>query len=104
MVQIGPDMLISGYLQPVPDLTPSLPSMDETSEIDPSISPYDPSVIFFYKAWDPYGAFSNFSHHPIHVPDNNGDYITWSSVEHYYQVMFLCEKYFFYVKFILVIY
>ncbi|KAL1813368.1 riboflavin biosynthesis protein PYRR, chloroplastic [Daucus carota subsp. sativus] len=83
--QIGPDMLISGFLQPVPDLSPSVPLMDETSAIDPSISPYDPSVIFFYKAWDPYGAFSNFSHHPIHVPDDNGDYITWSSVEHYYQ-------------------
>ncbi|KAA8536651.1 hypothetical protein F0562_029129 [Nyssa sinensis] len=83
--QIGPDMLISGYLQPVPDMTPVIPSVDETSEIDPTVSPYESSIIFFYKTWDPYGAFSNFSPHPIRMPDENGDYLTWSSVEHYYQ-------------------
>lgn len=85
-LQIGPDMLISGFLQPVPDQTPVIPSLDETSAIDPTVSPYEPSIIFFYKTWDPYGAFSNFSHHPIQIPDDNGDYITWPSVEHYYQV------------------
>ncbi|KAI3694255.1 hypothetical protein L1987_77218 [Smallanthus sonchifolius] len=83
--QIGPDVLISGYLQPIPDLTPVIPSVDETSAIDPSISPYDSPIIFFYKTWDPHGSFSNFSPHPIRLPDENGDYVTWSSVEHYYQ-------------------
>ncbi|KAI7736071.1 hypothetical protein M8C21_023688 [Ambrosia artemisiifolia] len=82
---IGSDVLISGYLQPIPDLTPIIPSVDETSAIDPSISPYDAPIIFFYKTWDPYGSFSNFSPHPIRLPDENGDYVTWSSVEHYYQ-------------------
>ncbi|KAI9083908.1 hypothetical protein K1719_034166 [Acacia pycnantha] len=83
--QIGPDMLISGFLQPIPDLTPVIPSVDETFAIDPTVSPYESSIIFFYKTWDPYGAFSNFSPHPIQMPDGNGDYATWLSVEHYYQ-------------------
>ncbi|KAA8533408.1 hypothetical protein F0562_031158 [Nyssa sinensis] len=83
--QIGPDMLISGYLQPCPDMTPVIPSVDETSEIDPTVSPYESSIILFNKTWDPYGAFSNFSPHSIRMPDENGDYLTWSSIEHYYQ-------------------
>ncbi|KAL7148794.1 hypothetical protein ABFS83_06G203300 [Erythranthe nasuta] len=83
--QVGPDMLVSGFLHPVPDLTPVIPSMDETSAIDPTVSPYEASIIFFYKTWDPYGAFSNFSLHPICLPDENGDYYSWPSVEHYYQ-------------------
>ncbi|PKI66903.1 hypothetical protein CRG98_012666 [Punica granatum] len=84
--QVGPDMLVSGFLQPIPDLTPVMPSIDETSAIDHTITPCEPNVIFFYKAWDPYGAFSNFSPHPIRMLDENGDYATWSSVEHFYQV------------------
>lgn len=83
--QIGPDMLISGYLQPIPDLSPVIPSVDETSSIDSSIDSYDPRILFFYKTWDPYGAFSNFSPHPLRMPNGNGDYVTWPSVEHYYQ-------------------
>lgn len=83
--QIGPDILVSGFLQPVPDLTPTIPSVQETSAIDPSISPYESSIIFFYKTWDPYGAFSNFSLHPIQMPDENEELVTWPSVEHYYQ-------------------
>lgn len=85
--QVGPDMLISGFLQPMPDLAPVIPSEDETFAIDPTVNPYESSIIFFYKAWDPYGAFSNFSPHPIQMPDGNGDYATWPSVEHYYQVL-----------------
>ncbi|XP_015875805.3 riboflavin biosynthesis protein PYRR, chloroplastic [Ziziphus jujuba] len=83
--QIGPDMLISGFLQPVPDLTPVIPSVEETYAIDPTVTPYESRIIFFYKTWDLYGAFSNFSPHPIQMPDDNGDYATWLSVEHYYQ-------------------
>ncbi|KAJ0014569.1 hypothetical protein Pint_21268 [Pistacia integerrima] len=83
--QVGPDMLVSGFLQPVPDLTPVIPSVDETFAIDPSVTPYESSIISFYKTWDPYGSFSNFSPHPIQMPDNGGDYVTWSGVEHYYQ-------------------
>ncbi|CAK7340144.1 unnamed protein product [Dovyalis caffra] len=77
--QVGPDMLISGFLQPVPDLVPIIPSEDETFAIDPTITPYESSIIFFYKTWDPYGAFSNFSPHPIQMPEGSGDYVTWSS-------------------------
>ncbi|GMY13914.1 riboflavin biosynthesis protein PYRR, chloroplastic isoform X1 [Fagus crenata] len=83
--QVGPDMLISGFLQPLPDVTPIIPSVDETFAIDPTVTPHESSIIFFYKTWDPYGAFSNFSPHPIQMPDENGDYVTWLSVEHYYQ-------------------
>ncbi|XP_031375769.1 riboflavin biosynthesis protein PYRR, chloroplastic-like isoform X2 [Punica granatum] len=83
--QVGPDMLVSGFLQPIPDLTPVIPSMNETSAIDPTVTPYEPNIIFFYKTWDPYGAFSNFSPHPIRMPNGTGDYVSWSSVEHYYQ-------------------
>lgn len=85
--QVGPDMLVSGFLQPIPDLTPSIPSLSEISKIDPSINPYESTIISFYKTWDPYGSFSNFSPHPIQMPDEGGDYSTWTSVEHYYQVM-----------------
>lgn len=79
-------MLVSGFLQPIPDLTPVIPSVDETSAIDPTVTLYDSSIIFFYKTWDPYGAFSNFSPHLIQMLDENGNYATWSTVEHYYQV------------------
>ena len=37
-------------------------------------------AIYFYKVDDPYGCFSNFSPHPIHL-----DGIRWPTVEHYYQ-------------------
>jgi N-glycosidase YbiA len=37
-------------------------------------------TIYFYKVWQPYGCFSNFSPHPIQI---QGTY--WSTVEHYYQ-------------------
>lgn len=83
--QIGPDILVSGFLQPIPDLTPAIPSVEETFAIDPTVSPHDSSIIFFYKTWDPYGAFSNFSPHPIRMSDDTGGYETWLSVEHYYQ-------------------
>lgn len=55
-------------------------------------------AVQFYKAWDAYGALSNFSCHPIALPEGpmieaNScqqaasplDYREWRSVEHYYQ-------------------
>ncbi|KAG2650893.1 hypothetical protein PVAP13_1NG239300 [Panicum virgatum] len=83
--QIDRDMLLSGYIQPIPDLSPVIPSMDEIPSVDPEISPYETNIISFYKTWDTFGAFSNFSPHPIHMPDENGDSFMWPSVEHYYQ-------------------
>ncbi|XP_078434792.1 cytidine/deoxycytidylate deaminase family protein [Wolffia australiana] len=79
--QIGPDMLISGFLHPIPDLSPVIPSADNVVVTDS----YDVNIISFYKTWDSYGAFSNFSPHPIQMPDENGNDLTWPSVEHYYQ-------------------
>lgn len=37
-------------------------------------------TIYFYKAEDSYGCFSNFSYHPIYLQERN-----WPTVEHYYQ-------------------
>lgn len=37
-------------------------------------------TIYFYKAWQPYGCFSNFSPHPIEIEG-----VSWPTVEHYYQ-------------------
>lgn len=85
-LQVGPDILISGFLQPIPDLSPVIPSADKTLAIDPKVSPYDADIIFFYKTWDPYGALSNFSPHPLQMTNEDGNTNTWSTVEHYYQV------------------
>ncbi|CAK9327818.1 unnamed protein product [Citrullus colocynthis] len=83
--KVGKDMLVSGFLQPILDVAPVIPSCDETIAIDPTVTPYEPSIIFFYKTWDPYGAFSNFSRHPIQLTDENGNDCIWLTVEHYYQ-------------------
>lgn len=89
-------MLISGYLHPIPDMSPVIPSLEATSALDPSVNSYDARILFFYKTWDPYGAFSNFSPHPLRMPDGNGDYATWPTVEHYYQVESpVCLSFFF---------
>ena len=37
-------------------------------------------TIYFYKVNEPYGCFSNFSPHEIHLQGTD-----WSTVEHYYQ-------------------
>lgn len=84
--QIGPDMLITGYLQPIPDLRPQIPTgMDDP--INEEAVPFSDkaTIISFYKAWDAFGAFSNFSPHPITMSSSNGKPTLWKSVEHYYQ-------------------
>ena len=52
-------------------------------------------VVEFYKAWDRFGTLSNFSPHPIEMPETlpNGEQLsqsdlprrTWQTLEHYYQ-------------------
>ena len=44
-------------------------------------------AIEFYKAWDRYGALSNFSPHSIEMPAGAGasGTRTWKTLEHYYQ-------------------
>lgn len=39
-------------------------------------------TINFYAQYDPYGYFSNFSHHPVEI-----DGKIWPTTEHYYQAM-----------------
>lgn len=79
-------MLISGFLLPIPDPSPVVPSADKVLALDPAVTLYDTNIIFFYKTWDSYGALSNFSPHPVQMPDEHGNSLTWPSVEHYYQV------------------
>lgn len=86
--QVGPDMLVTGLLQPIPHCQPNVPALVEAAAaMDSTIPslPQRPQVIYFYKPWDPYGALSNFSPHPISLPDETGAVISWNSVEHYYQ-------------------
>lgn len=97
--QIGPDMLISGFLQPIPDMIPVIPSKNETTSLDPMVAPYDANIIFFYKTWDSYGVFSNFSPHPVQMPDENGQNYEWLTVEHYYQVKIIWAIFFYIVFF-----
>lgn len=40
----------------------------------------EPGTIYFYKVQNPYGCFSNFSRHGIHLHGED-----WLTVEHYYQ-------------------
>lgn len=88
IIQVGPDMLMTGFLQPIPSWQTDVP-VPVGEVIDPTISSplQRPQVIPFYKPWDPYGALSNFSPHPISIPDETGALVSWNSVEHYYQVL-----------------
>lgn len=44
-----------------------------------------PPTAEFYKAWDRYGALSNFSPHAVRLPAADGALREWPTVEHYYQ-------------------
>lgn len=44
-------------------------------------------TIYFYKAGDDYGCFSNFSHHKFELDDK-----TWRTSEHYFQAMKYTEE------------
>jgi len=80
---------MTGFLQPIPTCQPDVPApMGAAAAVDTGIpaSSQRPQVITFYKPWDPYGALSNFSPHPISLPDESGAVVLWNSVEHYYQV------------------
>ena len=81
-------MLISGYLQPIPDL--SLPTIKHTNKGSTRMSGVvkeRASIISFNKTWDAYGVFSNFSPHSIIMIASNGKPMQWKTVEHYYQVI-----------------
>lgn len=43
------------------------------------------SPLLFYSTRGEYGCFSNFSHHPLSLPDSNGVMQTWPTSEHYFQ-------------------
>lgn len=79
--QSGPDMLVAGYLQPIPDFG----NDDELTSISSVELPGKLSVIRFNKPWDRYGALSTLSYHPFTLPDSDGTPLVWRSVEHYFQ-------------------
>ncbi|CAI7932671.1 unnamed protein product [Closterium sp. NIES-54] len=87
-----------------------------TLDVTPPTTPGPPPVISFYKSWDPFGALSNFSPHPIRLPlvlplslpsssssppstsaasnggGEEGEEVLWHTVEHFYQAQkFSCS-------------
>nr|PNR48038.1 hypothetical protein PHYPA_012511 [Physcomitrium patens] len=83
--QTGPDMLVTGYLHPIPDISHGDDKLASISRENVAVIPNKPSIIRFNKPWDRYGALSTLSYHPITLPDSIGNPVVWSSVEHYYQ-------------------
>lgn len=109
---IGKDMLLTGYLpssygpaalNSLLD-APSAAHRTNQSEAGMPQGPHMPilqpqgknKAIEFYKAWDRYGALTNFSPHPILMPENptangsqssslEGPLREWQTLEHYYQ-------------------
>lgn len=73
----GPDFMIAGYLptsgglDAVARRAATMPALDDTT----------PGIVRFYKAWDEYGALSNFSPHPIVVSQMDPDCREWPTVE-----------------------
>ncbi|EFJ51560.1 hypothetical protein VOLCADRAFT_57231, partial [Volvox carteri f. nagariensis] len=101
--QVGPDLMMTGYMPASGGLwalEAALEAADEETAADAAAvpsrrrgpgSPQSRSVAF-YKAWDRWGALSNFSPHPIVMPvelpggrDGGAATRRWASVEHYYQ-------------------
>ncbi|CAI5969373.1 unnamed protein product [Closterium sp. NIES-64] len=99
---IGRDLLMTGYLHPLPTDPPVLPQTPTFEcRLTPPATPGPPPVISFYKSWDPFGAFSNFSPHPIRLPlvlplslpsspyanaaAAEEEVVLWQTVEHFYQ-------------------
>lgn len=108
--QVGPDLMIEGYLPSsggLHSLHNSLMQSSSGSSLTRD-KPAEHSVVThfsrqertpsvgFYKAWDKWGCLSNFSPHAIWMPDEPGPTgragvpgeptsSEWSSVEHYYQ-------------------
>ena len=79
--------MISGYLQ-TPHTNPIRPfswAAPNQETAPPSVVVPPQPRIAFYKEWDLYGAFSNFSPHSITVQEADGREATWQSVEHFYQ-------------------
>ncbi|KAH7432348.1 hypothetical protein KP509_07G018400 [Ceratopteris richardii] len=79
--QIGPDMLVSGYLHPLPELNFASSEWAESTKVSLDLR----TIISLNHAWDAYGAFSTFSPHSITAASFSGEVIRWKTVEHYYQ-------------------
>lgn len=75
---VGPDILVSGYLPASGGLDAVAAAVAHNAG-----APVSPSAdtVFFYKAWDDYGALSNFSPHPIQIMHSDGSLQEWLTVE-----------------------
>eukprot|EP00898_Chlorokybus_atmophyticus_P000409 jgi/Chlat1/1369/Chrsp119S01767 len=95
--QVGPDMMVNGYLLPLNKTGTALVDEHASEVSQRTIAHLEslmdtirrtvcaPTLLPFYKAWDQYGALSNFSAHPIRMQSADGREVEWRSVEHYYQ-------------------
>lgn len=72
---VGLDLLCTGYLPS----SGGLAHMAATAMVN-SPPTQEKGVVQFYKAWDAFGALSNFSPHPIRV-EFNGASLEWRTVE-----------------------
>lgn len=73
----GPDIMISGYLPP----SGGLVAVGKRCYAKVTDSTATPEVIRFYKAWDEFGALSNFSPHPVVVSHMDPECREWPTVE-----------------------
>lgn len=74
---VGPDLLATGYLAASGGLHAVAAAAAAAASAAP---PAWPAVVRFYKAWDAFGALSNFSPHPIRVAVA-GESRDWGTVE-----------------------
>ena len=74
---VGPDLLVSGYLASSGGLA-SVAAAAAAAAAAPFKA--DAEAVLFYKAWDEFGALSNFSPHAIRVADGAATQ-EWLTVE-----------------------
>lgn len=81
--QVGPDILISGYLPSSGGVRTLARRIAKSSGQQHAKS--KDRTVSFYKAWNLNGYLSNFSPHSITLPMDNGEPVSWLTVEHFYQ-------------------
>ncbi len=75
---VGPDLLVSGYLPASGGLSAVTAAIAAAAVARPPQALTD--TVCFYKAWDEFGALSNFSPHPIRMSEGDSAQ-EWPTVE-----------------------